>query len=340
MPGEAIIGDVMKARRSCGVACGKPSELNIKGWDDNGPETTAASLRQTIEYLLRGPGDEEDRLTNMAEGGTYGVGVVLLTKVLCVMQPKRFLALLPYESSNDKGKQDIGRVVFGLDMPNKDSTGLSIGRLAYWSNDLLRDALLALPGPAFVDLEHAKEFLWWTFCHLQGWPSIFDDLPTDPIAKAISDGARGLTTGQGFSVDPQAVEKVGMDRVTEFFPAPWTVEHVDREKCGWDITATLGSKRLCIEVKATSGPAPTVFVTANELDKAETNQDWIMAVLTHALSDAPLLQWYTAAELCAAVKPVIYRARLESAAGEVDPPGIDPALLSPPRQVDENAPPR
>lgn len=61
----------------------------------------------------------------------------------------------------------FGRVVFGLDMPNSDSTGLSIGRLVYWSNDLLRDALQALPGPAFVDLEHAKEFLWETFCNLQ-----------------------------------------------------------------------------------------------------------------------------------------------------------------------------
>jgi hypothetical protein len=159
-----------------------------KGWKQNGPDATAASLRQTIEYLLRGPNEEEDRLTEMVEGGTYGVGVVLLTKVLCVMQPDRFLALLPYEGGNGKGKQDIGRVVFGLDMPNSDSTGLSIGRLAYWSNDLLRDALQDLPGPAFVDLEHTKEFLWGAFCYLQGWPSLFDDLPSDPAPKAVSDG--------------------------------------------------------------------------------------------------------------------------------------------------------
>lgn len=159
-----------------------------KGWKQNGPDATAASLRQTIEYLLRGPNEEEDRLTEVVKGGTYGVGVVLLTKVLCVMQPDRFLALLPYEGGNGKGKQDIGRVVFGLDMPNSDSTGLSIGRLAYWSNDLLRDALQALPGPAFVDLEHAKEFLWGAFCYLQGWPSLFDDLPSDPASKAVGDG--------------------------------------------------------------------------------------------------------------------------------------------------------
>ncbi len=145
-----------------------------KGWKQSGPETTAASLRHTIEHLLRGPGEEEDRLTQLVEGGTYGVGVVLLTKILCVMQPERFLALLPYESSNGKGKQDIGRVVFGLAMPGSDRTGLSIGRLAYWSNDLLREAVQALPGATFVDLEHAKEFVWAAFCHLHGWPSMLD----------------------------------------------------------------------------------------------------------------------------------------------------------------------
>jgi len=134
----------------------------------------------------RRPGVEEDRLTQMVEDGTYGVGIVLLTKVLCVMKPDRFIALLPYASGNGKGKQDIGRVVFGLTMPSLDSTGLSIGRLAYWSNDLLRDALLALSGPAFIDMEHAKEFLWGAFRHLQAWQSIFDNLPSDPPPKASS----------------------------------------------------------------------------------------------------------------------------------------------------------
>ena len=155
------------------MAAPGPLVAFYRGWRENGPEATAASLRVTIEHLLRGSGDEESRLTNMV-GHTYGVGVVLLTKVLCVMQPQRFIALLPYASSNGKGKQDIGRVVFGLPMPDPDSTGMSVGRLAYWSNDLLRDSLDLLPGRAFVDLEHANQFLWHAFCHLQGWPSVFD----------------------------------------------------------------------------------------------------------------------------------------------------------------------
>jgi hypothetical protein len=292
-----------------------------RGWKENGAKATAASLRGTIEYLLRGPGDEEDRLTDMV-GNTYGVGVVLLTKVLCVMQPHRFMALLPYESDNGKGKQDIGRVVFGLPMPSRDSTGLSVGRLAYWSNDLLREAVEGLPGTSFVDLDHASAFLWHAFCYLQEWPSVFDNLPYDPSARAISDGARDLTAGQGHGVDTQAVEKVGMNMVAAYFSPPWQVELVDREKCGWDITATLADARLCVEVKATSGLAPTVYITANELDKAETNPDWVMAVVTNALGEKPLMRWHTAEEVVAVVKPVVYRARLDAALGTEQPGGF------------------
>ncbi len=78
-----------------------------KGWNEDGPEATAASLRQTVEYLLRGPGEEEDRLTLMVQTGTRGVGVVLLTKVLCVMRPERFLALLPTRAPTARGSRTL-----------------------------------------------------------------------------------------------------------------------------------------------------------------------------------------------------------------------------------------
>lgn len=175
-----------------------------------------------------------------------------------------------------------------------------------------------------------KEFLWHAFCHLQGWASDFDGLPAlapvkpDPAEQTISDVARDLTSGQGHSLDPKKIEKIGMDFVTAYFeyqePA-WQVVHVDLEKCGWDITATLGEELWCVEVKATSGSPG--FLTANEPDKAETNTDWIMAVVTLALSES-LLTWYTAADVVAAVRPVPYRARLVAAEGSRSPDATPP----------------
>ncbi len=135
-------------------------------------------MRATIEHLLRGEGQPEERLDELIRPGTGTPGFkeALLTKVLAIAHPERVLALVAYDSAAGKGKRDIGRVVFGLDMPSTDSTGMSRGRLAYWSNDLLRDMVLDLPGEPFADLEHAKEFLWQSFCHLQDWGSMFDKL--------------------------------------------------------------------------------------------------------------------------------------------------------------------
>jgi hypothetical protein len=142
-------------------------------WKELGEQAATQSIRNTIEHLLRGGSseslDEEDRLAELIAGGigTKGFKEALLTKVLCVTQPERFLPLVVYSGS--LGKRAIATEVFELVMPDAAVSGLTIGRLAYWSNDLLRD----LAGPEFVDNEHAKEFLWQALQELRGQPSIF-----------------------------------------------------------------------------------------------------------------------------------------------------------------------
>lgn len=146
-------------------------------WKELGEQATTQSIRSTIEYLLRGGSseslDEEDRLSELINGGigTKGFKEALLTKVLCVTQPERFLPLVVYSGSF--GKRAIATQVFELVMPDAAVSGMTIGRLAYWSNDLLRDLVRDLDGPEFVDNEHAKEFLWQALQELRGQPSIF-----------------------------------------------------------------------------------------------------------------------------------------------------------------------
>lgn len=79
----------------------------------------------------------------------------LLTKVLCIVHPDRFLPILVYTGS--AGKREIAEKVFGLRMPAPESVSWTPGRLSYWSNDLLRE----LAGDGFVDTVHVAEFLWW-----------------------------------------------------------------------------------------------------------------------------------------------------------------------------------
>ena len=121
-------------------------------WNQMGESAAADQTRAAIEYLLRGPEQlpVEERLTHLIEGhhgrGMKGFKEALLTRVLCVVQPERFLPILVY-SGDGTGKREIAEAVFGLRMPKPDQSSMHIGRLAVWSNDLLLD----LVGEGFED---------------------------------------------------------------------------------------------------------------------------------------------------------------------------------------------
>jgi hypothetical protein len=144
------------------AGAGNMSGLN-RAWKTQGPDKAAAKVRESIEFLLRGPESLrlEDRLTQLIEG-KKGVGFPsfnkepLLTKVLCVVEPDRFLPVLRYSAPTD-GKKEIAKLVFELDLPPAEKVAWTIGRLAVWSNDLLR----SLVGNDIPDLQHATQFLNW-----------------------------------------------------------------------------------------------------------------------------------------------------------------------------------
>ncbi len=62
----------------------------------------------------------------------------LLTKVLCIAEPRRFLPIVKYTGA--AGKKEIAETVFGLRLPEPEATSFTIGRLIIWSNDLLMNA--------------------------------------------------------------------------------------------------------------------------------------------------------------------------------------------------------
>ena len=55
------------------------------------------------------------------------------------------------------GKKELAKLVFDLDLPPVEKTAYTIGRLAIWSNDLLR----SLVGNDIPDLQQAARFLQW-----------------------------------------------------------------------------------------------------------------------------------------------------------------------------------
>jgi len=139
---------------------GNMSRFN-DAWNEMGAEEGAQRVKDAIEYLLYGPDDTfiEDRLTNLIEGrrgfGMTGFREALLTKVLCMVEPTRFLPINKY--SGVAGKKEIAKWIYDLNLPRQETVSWTIGRLIIWSNDLL----LELVGSGFSDTEHAAGFLWW-----------------------------------------------------------------------------------------------------------------------------------------------------------------------------------
>lgn len=148
------------ANSNIGANPGNMSVFN-DAWNEIGPEPAAAQVRKAIEYLLRGPEATpiEDRLTELINDtkvfGMKGFKEALLTKVLCIVYPDRYLTILKY--TGHAGKREIARSIWGLELPDPQKVNWTIGRLIIWSNDLL----LALIGDGFQTQQHAAAFLWW-----------------------------------------------------------------------------------------------------------------------------------------------------------------------------------
>jgi hypothetical protein len=141
---------------------GNPGNMSVfnTAWNEMGAEEGARRVKDAIEYLLYGPADSflEDRLTNLIEGrrgfGMPGFREALLTKVLCMVEPTRFLPINKY--TGQAGKKEIAKWVYDLNLPRPESVSWTIGRLIIWSNDLL----LELVGDGFSNTEHVAGFLW------------------------------------------------------------------------------------------------------------------------------------------------------------------------------------
>jgi hypothetical protein len=134
-----------------------------RAWKTAGPDKAAGQVRGSIEHLLFGPESLplEDRFTSLVDGTKKGLGFPsfkesLLTKVLCVVEPERFLPVVKYTAAAG-GKKELAKVVFELDLPPVEKGAWTIGRLAVWSNDLLR----SLVGNDIPDLHQAARFLQW-----------------------------------------------------------------------------------------------------------------------------------------------------------------------------------
>jgi hypothetical protein len=88
----------------------------------------------------------------------------------------------------------------------------------------------------------------------------------------------------------QAVERIAVQAVTDHFELlGYTVESVEAENCGWDLTATLARRKLRLEVKGVSSKAVAVELTHNEYGAMRRHEaTFRLCVVTDALKKPKL----------------------------------------------------
>lgn len=108
-----------------------------------------------------------------------------------------------------------------------------------------------------------------------------------PSPRRKKNANNGSAAG-GFQPDPEKrtrVEKVAVRYVTKTYKRQgWKVESVELEKVGYDLHCTKGNQVACVEVKGTSGSREEFILTANEYESAKANEDFVLCIVTNALS--------------------------------------------------------
>lgn len=224
---------------------GNPGNMSVfnTAWNELGANEGARLVKDAIEYLLYGPEETflEDRLTNLIEGrrgfGMTGFREALLTKVLCMVEPTRFLPINKY--TGQAGKKEIAKWVFDLNLPKPESVSWTIGRLIIWSNHLL----VELAGDGFSDTEHAAGFLWWAKDERRQEAGVnptgdADDEPDLLIFKDDDEGFRRwmvehpagfyLNANRAPASDVVLLHKVGCPHVGDAEPGDvaWTEQYI------------------------------------------------------------------------------------------------------------------
>ncbi len=138
---------------------------------------------------------------------------------------------------------------------------------------------------------------------LLGWPD-----PPD-FSEEVTVTGRGAGSGDPYT--NKIVEDAALQAVADVYSNEgWTILDVSMDTVGWDLTATSQTgDELKIEVKGVSGDRPRVFLTAHELAAARTQTDWILVVVTRAISK-PETWEFSAQEALDAAEPYVYKADL------------------------------
>jgi hypothetical protein len=136
----------------------------------------------------------------------------------------------------------------------------------------------------------------------------------DAVAAEDAEGEETLRgAGFGSSESNRAIELAAIAAVTRLYrERDWQVESVERERVGYDLLCTAGVHEEHVEVKGIQGDRLSFPITAGELRRGDSDPDFVLCVVTAALSDQPRIEWWRGEEIrrSFSLVPLVYMARL------------------------------
>ena len=117
--------------------------------------------------------------------------------------------------------------------------------------------------------------------------------------------------GYGEADENKLVEGAAIDTVRQHYESEgWQVSSVEREQRGFDLECRKGEFAEDVEVKGVRGSEQSFVITAGEVRQAGANRNFVLMVVTLALSESPLLFRYVGVEFLDQfeLSPVQYRA--------------------------------
>jgi len=122
---------------------------------------------------------------------------------------------------------------------------------------------------------------------------------SDPATdlNELSDMQSGA--GFGTAAGNKRVEEAAIAAVRQRYTSDgWIVSNQMPPGCGFDLECSKNGAIENVEVKGTRGIARNFFITANEVEAARRNHNFVLIVVTSALSESPVLKRYSGSEFC------------------------------------------
>jgi hypothetical protein len=118
-----------------------------------------------------------------------------------------------------------------------------------------------------------------------------------PSVHEIEQQISMFGAGYGNPETNRKVERAAVEFVMKWYKIRgWKVQSVEAKKCGYDLLCTKQGSEEHVEVKGVQGTGRSFIITAGEVRRAHTDQQFVICVVTSALSNTQQMSRYSGEE--------------------------------------------